>query len=200
MGYTSHTVGMLQLIIDEYKPKNVLDLGAQNLYNQPNLPAPYASEWYDELGIEYECIDLSKENNAHPIDLAYPHPSIEEGYIQYDMVVDAGTSEHVGINGAFSWEAIYNCWKTKFKAVKKGGIIYSENPKTGNWPGHGFQWYTADFYHEMDKHSGLCLLKWGEVCAMGNCTDGKNIWAVQQKTSDHFPPLEKFMTFALKQS
>jgi hypothetical protein len=198
MGYTAHTVSVLEMIIKENDPKSVLDLGAQNLYNQPLLPAPYASSWYEKLGIDYACIDLNGENNAMVIDLSHPWPKGPHG--QCDLLVDAGTSEHVGINGAFSWEAIYNCWKTKFELVRKGGIIYSENPKEGNWPLHGWNYYTAEFYHELDACSGLCLLKWGEVCAMGNCTDGRNIWAIQKKTSDLFPSFEKFVTLSLKQS
>lgn len=198
MGYTSHTISVLELIIKENDPKSVLDLGAQNLYNQPHLPAPYASTWYEKQGIRYECIDLNGENDAAVIDLG--EPILALSIKQYDMVVDAGTSEHVGKNGEFSWEAIYNCWKNKFMALRKGGIMYSENPKTGNWPLHGFQWYTEDFYQELDGLSGLCLLTYGEVCAMGNCTDGKNIWAIQRKTSNQFPSLEKFKTLSLKKS
>lgn len=201
MGYTSHTISMLEMVIKQHKPQNVLDLGSQQLYNQPKLPAPYASEWYLPQGIKYTCIDLNGENGALVCDLSEPTANIEgPNSFNWDMVVDAGTSEHIGKNGKFSWEAIYNCWHTKFKAVKIGGVIYSENPAEGHWPGHGFSYYTFDFYHKLHLCSGLNLLKWGHVCAMGNCETGKNVWAVQIKVSDQWPSLEIFKTLPLKQS
>src|SRR4051812_17656834 len=105
MGYTGFTVSKLKEILAGNKIKTVIDLGAQNMYNQPKLPAPYAKDWYEEQGYAYISIDLNGENESLPLDLAYP---IKEKLNKCDLLVDAGTMEHVGINGAFAWEALYN--------------------------------------------------------------------------------------------
>ena len=55
MGYTSHTIQLIEKFVNEEFTSSpfVIDLGAQNNYSQPNLPAPYMSEWYKERGVEY---------------------------------------------------------------------------------------------------------------------------------------------------
>jgi hypothetical protein len=106
--------------------------------------------------------------------------------------VDAGTSEHVGTNGKHDIKAIYNCWKNKHNLVKVGGFIVSENPKTGNWPGHGFNYYTTDFYKLLAGFGDYSLIDLGEHPAMGNTTDGWNVYCVMQKTKEEFISLEKF--------
>jgi hypothetical protein len=200
MGYTSFTVELIEKHLDGVK--SVIDLGAQNMYNQPVLPAPYASEWYKEKGIKYDAIDLSAENGSYPIDLSLP--SREQGLdiLQWaaDLVVDAGTSEHVGFCGKHQIEAIHNCWVTKFNLCKAGGKIISENPKTGNWPGHGFNYYTEDFYRNLEVKSDLKILSLGEFPAMGNTTDGWNIYCVMEKTGEKFPTLAEFKKLGICQS
>lgn len=201
MGYTDFTIRLLEKVIKEYQPKMVVDLGAQNMYNQPVLPAPYASEWYKEQGIVYVAIDLSGENDALEIDLGKPSKPLfpESQSAKFEMVVDAGTSEHIGTDGKFDWEAIYNCWKTKHSSLRTDGIMVNENPLTGHWPGHGFQYYTEAFYKELAAATDYELLELGTACAMGNCTTGMNVYCILRKHSDKFVTVEQFKTFSLYQ-
>lgn len=204
MGYTDFTVLILERVIKEYQPKNIMDLGSQQLYNQPLLPAPYANTWYSPQGIQYECIDLNGENNAHRIDLSKKcsfYLADEAGICErkYDLVVDAGTSEHVGTDGAFDWEAIYNCWKIKHDLLRVGGVCISENPKTESWPSHGFQWYSESFYKELAALTDYEILELGEHPAMGNTDTGWNIYCVLRKHSEKFPTLDQFKTLSLYQ-
>lgn len=198
MGYTSFTKTLVQGIIDEYRPKSVVDLGSQNDYSYPTLPAPYISDWFRDQWIEYGCIDLNGENAAAVKDLSEVFTKPDG--IRYDMVCDIGFSEHVGDNGKFGWEAIYNCWVNKHNLLKIGGIMVNENPATQNWPGHGFSFYTADFYLGLCKMTKYKLLEIGRQAAMGNVTDGWNIFSVLEKVSDEFVSLEQFKTLPLKQS
>lgn len=207
MGYTSFTIGLLEKTIERFHPKNVLDLGSQQLYNQPLLPAPYVDGWYKAKGIHYECIDLNGENNAWQIDLSKPFQNKAgngwHGQFMFEgwqMIVDAGTSEHVGDNGAFSWEAIYNCWKTKHDLLQTGCVMVNENPKTLNWPLHGYNYYKQEFYNELANYSDYEILELGEHPAMGNSIDGWNIYCVLQKHSEKFPTLEQFKTMSIKTS
>jgi hypothetical protein len=190
MGYTSFSVEVLNKLISEFRPKSVLDYGAQNMYNQPILPAPYAKDWYEEQGISYTAIDISGENGALPIDLSFP---IKESLGVFDLVVDCGTSEHCGINGKHEPSAFYNAVKNKHDLLKVGGIMFSENPKTGNWPGHGVNYYSQDFYKQLAALNGYELLELGEVAAMGNVTDGWNVYCVLRKLEDKpFISFEEF--------
>jgi len=201
MGYTNFTVEKIQGLINTFKPKKVLDLGAQNMYNQPIIPAPYSSEWYKAQRIEYEAIDISGENGSFPMDLGKPCDPAFAPYIEkFDFVVDVGTSEHIGTDGKHDIEAFYNCWKTKNDLLKVGGIMVNENPKTGNWPGHGFQYYTQDFYLKLAELAGYEILELGEHAAMGNTTDGWNVFCVLKKTREGFVTLEEFKNLPIRLS
>jgi hypothetical protein len=208
MGVTSADIPILETLIKNYQPKSVIELGAQNNYAQPHLPAPYMKSWYEARGLNYNAIDLSQENGAWPIDLGRAAfeglPNLiafqNVKFYQRDLVTDFGTSEHVGIDGKFDWEAIYHCWQIKFHLCKIDGVIISENPKTGNWPGHGFQWYTKEFYYRLACYAGLEIILIDQIPAMGNTTDGWNILCVMRKNSNAFPDLETFKTFDLRQS
>ena len=43
MGYTGFTISLVETVLAQGEVKNVIDLGAQNNYAQPTLPAPYMS-------------------------------------------------------------------------------------------------------------------------------------------------------------
>lgn len=198
MGYTQFTVELLNELIIKFSPKSVLDLGAQNMYNQPALPAPYAKTWYETLGIKYLAIDINGENGASPIDLSKPCKTIEPS--SFDMVVDAGTSEHVSDSeGKHDISAIYNCWKTKHDLLKAGGIMLNENPKSGNWPGHGCNYYDQNFYVKLAELQGYEILNLQENAAMGNVTDGWNITCILKKVNNiDFISLETFKLCEIK--
>lgn len=196
MGVTSIDIQNLENLIRYYQPRKVVDLGAQNNYAQPKLPAPYMREWWEAKGIEYASIDLSNENGCIVLDLSVDNDFENE----YDFVMDYGTSEHVGTDGKFSWEAIYNCWQNKHRLLNVGGLMISENPKTGNWPGHGFNYYTQEFYHELKKIAGYMTIEGGEIPAMNNTTDGWNVYCTLRKFGHKFPSLEEFKTLDLRTS
>lgn len=194
MGYTDFTKTIIETILLCSDIKSVIDLGAQNDHSLPDFAMPYTSEWYKEKGIIYDSIDINGENGARVIDLGKPFNMI----VPFDLVVDAGTSEHVCTNGEFDWSAIYNCWLNKFNLCKIGGYIFSENPKSGSWPMHGFNYYTQDFYNDLEANSDLQMILLQEHAAMHNYTDGWNIASVMFKKGNIFPPLEIFKKFSLK--
>lgn len=179
MGYTNHTFSLITPLIAQHNIKSVLDLGAQNNYTDPQ--APYCRAWYTDQGIGYTSIDLSAEDGAFPYDLAKP---IDDILGQFDMLVDAGTSEHIGTDGKHDMKAIYQCWKTKHELLKAGGFMVCENPKSGSWPLHGFNYYTKSFYMRLTTKCGYRMLDLGEHAAMGNTTDGWNVHCVLQKLTD----------------
>jgi len=197
MGYTQFSKDKVKGIIDAVAPKSVLDFGSQNDFSGSDLPAPYISEWYAGLNIKYTCIDVNSENGALVIDLTKP---IKEKLGKFPLVVDCGVLEHLEIDSKFDWKAIYNGWKNKHSLCEVGGYIYSENPKTGSWPGHGYNYHTQEFYTELIKVAGYEIIELGEHPACGNVTDGWNIYATLKKVSEKFPTLAAFKKLPLKQS
>lgn len=194
MGITSFGINLIEECLKIKEIKNVIELGAQNLYNQPKLPAPYADEYYTSIGIDYTCIDLSNENNCLVLDLSQ-QINIKK---QYDLVTDFGTSEHVGDkSGKHDIRSFYQCLKNKHDLCKNGGIILSNNPKTGNWAGHGFQYYTQEFYLKLAEFNNYVIHKLGEHPAMGNTTDGWEIHCILIKNNENFISYEEFQTLPI---
>jgi hypothetical protein len=178
MGITSFSIEL----IEKHKAdsKNVCELGAQNLYDKDyGFNFPYADTYYKANGIEYTCIDLNGENGALKIDLEKPQKFTGV----YDLVTDFGTSEHVRDG--------YNIAKIIHDLVKVGGIVIQENPKTGSWPKHGFNYKTKEFYSKLAELCGYEILELGEHPAMGNNIDGWNVYCVWRKTNE-----EKFISKA----
>lgn len=209
MGYTEFTKSKIQSIIDTYNPKNVIDLGSQNDHTSTVRPMPYISGWYKEKGMFYECIDTNGENDSWRLDLSKPFSNQKHWewrgqyvYRGYDLLVDAGTSEHVsGEDGKFSLEAIYNCWRMKHHPLLRNDwIMYNENPKTGNWPLHGVNYYSQEFYTELVKVADYEILDLGEHPAMNNYVDGWNIFCTLKKIGDKFPSLDEFSKLPIYKS
>lgn len=195
MGITNFSIEKLDSIIEEYKPKSVIDLGDQQTYVMGERYGQYANWYYESKGIEsYDCIDINGNNNA----LVYDFSVLHKFKKKYDLLTDCGFSEHVGINGAFAWEAIYNCWLNKHNLLKVGGIMFNENPQSGNWPGHGFSYYSHSFYYDFVKMAGYNKLDLDIHPAMGNTTDGWNVVSTLKKTGNKFPSLEEFKTLDLR--
>ena len=196
MGVTNFSTTLLKKHITGLK--TVCELGAQNLYHSDYPGAPYADVFYKKNGFEtYGCIDLNGENNAMKINLSQQWvPSIK-----YELVTDFGTSEHVEHKSKFDWLAIYNCWRIKHELLTVGGVMINENPKTGNWPLHGYCYYTQEFYSKLAYLMGYNILEIGEHPAMGNDTDGWNIFCILKKTQDNkFISLTKFKLLDLRTS
>lgn len=117
---------------------------------------------------------------------------VDPSNIQADIVLDLGTSEHISTNHIHNIEEYYNCWLNKHNLCKEGGLIISENPKTKNWPKHGYNYITTLFVEQLTCYD---LIEHGEHAAQNNYTDGWNIYSVLRKTSRPFPTLEQFKTF-----
>jgi hypothetical protein len=196
MGITNFDLEILDKVIDEYKPKSVIELGDQQTYVMGEHYGHHANWYYESKGItNYKCIDLNGNNNCLVWDLSKPQENTEH----FDLVTNFGTVEHIGDNGQFSLEASYNCFKTMHDLLNIGGIVINENPKTGHWEKHGFIFMTQDFYLEFAKVAGYEIIHIGEVGAMGNWQTGMNVFCVLKKNSEKFPTLEQFKKLPLKQ-
>lgn len=226
MGYTTFTKQLVQSVTYNYVINSVLDLGSQNDYDIAGDKPPFISEWFKSKGIDYECIDLAGDNNAWKVDLSKPFENTRGEwngkwlYSGWDMVVDAGTSEHVvqmngyesipfhdgHINSIYPTEVkdveagYYNCWLNKFNLCKVGGFIVSENPKHGHWPDHGYHYITQEFYEQLADMVDVEIIKIGEHPASGNNETGMNIFCILRKTGDKFATQEHFWSLPIYKS
>jgi hypothetical protein len=90
MGINDKNLEMLEGVFKRYPITTVLELGAQNFYQNygPVRYGTYASNYYRLKGVQdYQCIDLNGENGAIALDLSVPHT-----LPKFDMVTDFGTS------------------------------------------------------------------------------------------------------------
>jgi len=183
MGYTGHTIVHISALLNskDITINSICDLGAQNNFTLQDTP--YISEWYEKLGKEYMCIDLNGENHAKTWDLDKPLKTVKK----FDLVVDAGTSEHT--------HDYYQCLANIDRLCKVGGYIYRENPKTKNWPKHGNNYIDTEFYIQLAKVAEYELVFLDENAAMGNITDGWNITAIMRKTKAGFIDREQLPTY-----
>lgn len=178
MGYSGKSIEVITDII--HKVKSVCELGAQQNYAQPKLPAPYMSEWYIARGLSYLSIDLSGENDSKQWNLDEPVKTNKT----FDLVTDFGTTEHL--------HDLYQGFVNVNKLTKVGGYMVHENPKTGSWPLHGYFYRDMHFYHDLAALNGYEIVRLEEHPAMQNIVDGWNVIAVMRKTQEGFIDREFF--------
>jgi hypothetical protein len=214
----------------DYKPTSVVELGSQNMYTGNEYQLCFADIWYKKNGFtEYRCIDLAGDNNAWRLDLSKPLPKMVTLHgdsnavtnrMEYDLVTDWGCGEHIvqaeeykpvsfhggHINSMYPLgvknieEGYYNCWLNKFNLCKNGGVIISENPKSGSWPSHGYSYLTMFFYIGLCEIADLEIIELGENAASGNNVDGWNIHCILLKTGNTFPSFEQFSELQIYKS
>lgn len=170
MGITSLSLNRINRYLQP--SSKMLIIGCQNLYNAENY-MEVAHPYFEQIGHEVRSIDILGCNGSEVADLR------EDLRFEpiYDMVNDCGSKEH--IDGS-----LYQPFKNIHEACKVGGVMVHENPKTGNWPGHGQHYFTEEFFHELAYVCGYKVLENTEEAAMGNTTDGWNVCAVLKKAID----------------
>lgn len=214
MGYTQFTKQLIEPYLPEVK--SIIDLGSQNDFSKGDMPPPFISKWYEDKEIDYTSIDLAGDNNSLKLNWCYPLPSFIG---QFDLVVDAGSSEHSAIAKEYTnvkyndnlnsiypkgdldiERGYYECWLNKHNLCKIGGLIISENPESKSWLGHGYTYLVEDFYKELAKVTDYEILELGRHPAMGNDKDGWNIFSVIKKHSEIFPSFEIFNSLPIFKS
>lgn len=165
----------LQRLNKYLKPNsNILILGCQNLYNVENY-GEVAHSYFVNKGHSVRTIDILGCQGSEIADLRDNLKLNPE----FDLVLQHGTIEHIDGD-------LYQPFKNTHEALKPNGIVIHENPKTGNWPEHGYHYFTEKFYKEFAKLAGYELLEVSSEPAMGNDVDGWNVCAVLRKSSDKF--------------
>ena len=156
-------------------------VGCQNMYDNAHY-GQIAQKYYRGLGQDVVSIDITGCQESIKHDLREP---LDLG--RFDIISQHGTLEHVETR-----EGFYLAHKHLHDALKLGGIIIHENPKTGNWKGHGHHYLTQIFYRELAGVMNYNILAIGEHPAMSNSKDGWNIYCVMRKNEEDFLLEEEF--------
>jgi SAM-dependent methyltransferase len=94
---------------------------------------------------KYTAIDFSGTPEARKIDLNYP---VDLGE-QFDILVNAGTAEHVFDVGQF--------FRTAHDLTRPGGLMIHVMPFRG-WLEHGFYSFNSTFYWDLAAANGYTML------------------------------------------
>lgn len=171
MGITQHSLGRINRHI--HPNDNMLIIGCQNLYDNENY-GEIAHHYFQNLGHNVRSLDILGCQGSEKLDLREDLAFKPE----FDLVNDCGSKEH--IDGS-----LYRPFKNIHEACKVGGVMIHENPMTGNWPGHGYHYFTLKFYDELAKACNYEVLENCTEAAMSNTVDGWNVCAVLHKQTDN---------------
>jgi len=186
MGITALSVARLERNNCLQNGIKMCELGGQNIYTPDGNYGKIAKHYFESFGVQHRSFDILVHNEAEYIDL---RKKITYDLIGvFDVVTDFGTSEHCEGNYYQVCKNIHDLCATNGK-----GLIIRENPKTGNWFGHGYNYLDEQFYIDLAYHNNYEILELGTEPAMGNDIDGNNIAVVLRKPFyAEFMPEKKF--------
>lgn len=134
-------------------PKEVLDLinpidfkSIWELGNKKTGDGFLYRTYYEDRGIEYDCIDWNGKDGAHKLNLNEKHIYLS----QRDIVTNFGVTEHVD-NQRMVFENIHNLSNNRI--VHWVPMIGSRNNK------HGFYRYDHKFFELLEKLNNYEVLK-----------------------------------------
>jgi hypothetical protein len=175
--------------VPELSDTRMFELGDQQMYCHQDIEEGSAAKvWFESQDVKHTSIDLNGLLGAEKYDLSQPIDR-PEWVGAFDIVTDFGTSEHVA--------NLYQCFKTCHDVCKLDGLIIHSNPKIGNWPGHGFHYFTEIFYRILCDTGLYQPVDISENYACGNSVDGWQINATLRKivnefiTEDHFNQIRR---------
>lgn len=129
----------------DFNGKHMLELGNQECSDNA-VPERTGKEYYTNRGVKHVSVDLNGEDGALKVDLSKPI-SFPEWRGRFDIITNAGTSEHVE-----PIEGQYVCFMNIHDCLKVGGIQVhllpdiNELNNNGRWKGHCNNYYSFDFF------------------------------------------------------
>lgn len=110
-------------------------------------------DYFPLVGGNHKSIDMNGNEDSLIVDLRLPIEDNDEyGILNWaDLVIDAGTSEHV--------EVQYYNWKNLYDVCKVGGYMVHILPKVGYWDGHCEFKYTSEFFVQLSDAMGYEIIE-----------------------------------------
>ena len=164
--------------------KRMLELGNQHIRDEA-IAEKTGKEYYINRVIEHISVDLNGSDGALMVDLSQPI-KFANWYGYFDIITNAGTSEHVGLPKKNQYQCfmnIHNCLKVGGIAVHLVPDIYELKDK-GCWKSHCNYYYSREFFRMLAEINNyrlistdrindllcICLQKEKEVPFMRNRT------------------------------
>jgi hypothetical protein len=126
------------------------------LGNQRLLIEGYAADakgYFEKKGVKHTSFDLNGKDGSIPVDLSKPIG--KQYHNKFDIVTNAGTSEHI-TNGQIE------VFRNIHDMCKIGGYMIHSIPKEGCWKDHCPHKYTWNFIRSLAKSNGYTI-KYDEV-------------------------------------
>jgi len=151
-------VAFIDAAIDQARPggQRMLELGDQVILDAPDLP-PTGKAYYTSRGFTHTSVDLNGAHGSLRHNLAKPMPHTWDG--QFDVVTNAGTTEHVE-----PFTAQYTCFESLHRVLAVGGVAVhivpdvDELDQRGAWKWHSNQYYSHAFFHMLADQNGYRLI------------------------------------------
>jgi SAM-dependent methyltransferase len=146
------------MTLGELPGKTMLELGNQHISDEnrracPGILERTGKQYFENRGVKHTSIDLNAEDGALPIDLSRPIGRPDWRH-SFDIVTNAGTSEHVE-----PFEAQYECFRNIHACLKPGGIAVHIVPSAeglsakGRWRDHCNNYYSRRFFDTLAEHN-----------------------------------------------
>jgi D-alanine-D-alanine ligase-like ATP-grasp enzyme len=123
------------------------ELGNQSLYVDGKKLC--AKDYFSKLGIDHTSFDINGQDGAEEIDLSQPIDSIWHN--KFDVVTNAGTTEHITDGQIQSFTNIHNICKI-------GGYMIHSIPFIGCWKGHCPHRYSKNFIKMLAISNGYGIV------------------------------------------
>ena len=139
--------------------RSMLELGDQViLAGDRPIQERTGKAYFQNRGVKHLSIDLNGRHGAIRCDLA--HPVLRREWVgSFDVVTNAGTTEHVEPYGAQ-----YECFKNVHDFLAVGGIAVHLVPDIeelelrGRWRNHCRYYYSQDFFQMLAERNGYRLV------------------------------------------
>lgn len=151
--YNKYTEQFLKETNKTPQEVKILEFGNQWFWGddwikQSALPRVCKHYW-QKLGYDHTSIDINGQDGALSFDLTKPLP--EEFSNQYDIIINAGTAEHV--------DNQYECWKNFHKCLKVEGLLFSAFPAKDRQNTHCCNFFTdTEFFDIFAKKLSYTIL------------------------------------------
>lgn len=136
----------------------MLELGDQVIKETEPIEQKTGKDYFSHLGYNHTSVDLNGDHGAIVKDLTKEEQFLE-WYNYFDIVTNAGTTEHVE-----PYDKQYECYKILHNVAKVGAVTIhlipdvDERDNKGIWWKHCHYYYSYDFFEMLAKECEYKIL------------------------------------------
>lgn len=144
------------------RPGRMLEFGDQ-VVRGAGVEEKTGKEYFEARGWKHVSVDMNGRHGAVKKDLRCPE-AFEEWRGQFDVVTNAGTSEHVE-----PIEKQWECFKVAHDCLRVGGLAVHILPdvvshdEEGAWAGHCSIYYSLEFFNNLAGWNCYWIVKEAQI-------------------------------------